>query len=321
MKRFLSLWAGAVLALSACGAAAQEYPARPVRMIVGFAPGGGNDILARLMAEQLQRRLGQPFIVENRPGASGAIAIGAVKRAEPDGYTLLVGPSSGMTVNPAIYNNLDYDPVADFAPISLVGDIPMILTVKADSSARAVADLVSQGKKSGKPLFSGSGANSFQLATGLFAQRVGLETEVVNYKGNSAVVAALLANEIDFALIDTAAVLPQIRSGRLKALAVTGAKRFTLLPDVPTVAESGAPGFAMSFWSSLYAPAGTPPAIIEKLQTAVSVAVREPAVANRLLELGIDPVGSGPQVLADTMAREIPMYAAAAKAANLSPVQ
>ncbi|WP_421721897.1 Bug family tripartite tricarboxylate transporter substrate binding protein [Achromobacter denitrificans] len=206
MKRYLSLWAGVMLAVSACHAAAQDYPARPVRMVVGFAPGGGNDILARLMAEQLQRRLGQPFIVENRPGASGAIAIGAVKRAEPDGYTLLVGPSSGMTVNPAIYRDLDYDPVADFAPISLVGDIPMILAVKADSTARSVADLVGQGEKSGKPLFAGAGANSFQLATGVFASRVGLEAEVVNYKGNSAVVAALLANEIDFALIDTAAV-------------------------------------------------------------------------------------------------------------------
>ncbi len=148
-----------------------------------------------------------------------------------------------------------------------------------------------------------------------------LATEVVNYKGNSAVVAALLANEIDFALIDTAAVLPQIRSGRLKALAVTGAKRFTLLPDVPTVSESGAPDFAMSFWSSLYAPAGTPPAVIEKLQATVSAAVRDPAVAERLLELGIDPVGSASKTLADTMAQEIPMYAAAAKAAKLAPAQ
>lgn len=321
MKRYLSLWAGVMLAVSACHAAAQDYPARPVRMVVGFAPGGGNDILARLMAEQLQRRLGQPFIVENRPGASGAIAIGAVKRAEPDGYTLLVGPSSGMTVNPAIYRDLDYDPVADFAPISLVGDIPMILAVKADSTARSVADLVGQGKKRGKPLFAGAGANSFQLATGVFASRVGLEAEVVNYKGNSAVVAALLANEIDFALIDTAAVLPQIRSGRLNALAVTGAKRFALLPDVPTVAESGAPGFAMSFWSSLYAPAGTPAAVIEKLQSNVAAAVREPAVSERLLELGIEPVGSASKALADTMAKEIPMYAQAAKAANLLPTK
>ncbi|WP_251863481.1 tripartite tricarboxylate transporter substrate binding protein [Achromobacter sp. Marseille-Q4962] len=318
MKRYLSWWLGMLIAALACHAAAQDYPARPVRMIVGFAPGGGNDILARLMAEQLQRRLGQPFIVENRPGASGAIAIGAVKRAPADGYTLLVGPSSGMTVNPALYRELDYDPVADFAPISLVGDIPMILVVKKDSPARSVGDLAALAGKNGKPLFAGAGANSFQLATAVFSSRTAIPAEVVNYKGNSAVVAALLSNEIDFALVDAAAVLPQLRSGHLRALAVTGARRFTLLPDVPTVTESGVQGFAMSFWSSLYAPAGTPDAVVATLQSAISAALREPDVARRLLELGIEPVGSSSQALAETMAREIPLYKQAAKAANLS---
>lgn len=317
MKRFFYYWV-TLFALCTCTAmAAESYPARPVRMIVGFAPGGGNDILARLMAEQLQRRLGQPFIVENRPGASGAIAVTAVKRAEPDGYTLLVGPSSSMTVNPAIYQKLDYDPVADFKPISLVGDIPMILSVKASSQVRTLSDLVAQAKGSEKGLFAGAGATSFQLATELFANHTGIRNEIVNYKGNSSVVAALLANEIDFALVDTAAILPQIRGGQLRAIAVTGSKRFSSLPDVPTVAELGAPGFAMSFWSSLYAPAGTPDAIVQSLQATVSASLREPEVSSRLLELGIEPVGSTAKELAQVMAREIPVYKKAAKDANL----
>ncbi|KAG0748635.1 hypothetical protein G6F24_015360 [Rhizopus arrhizus] len=169
---------GLTASLAHAQAGAPAGPAKTIRYVVPFSPGGVSDGVARLMAEQLSARLGQSVIVENKPGVSGIVGTQLVARAEPDGYTLLVGPSSGMTVNPAIYNNLDYDPVADFAPISLVGDIPMILTVKADSSARSVADLVGQGKKNGKPLFAGSGASSFQLATALFAKRGGLDAEV-----------------------------------------------------------------------------------------------------------------------------------------------
>lgn len=318
MKRYLPRCLGVVLAALACHVSAQDYPTKPVRMIVGFAPGGGNDILARIMADQLQSRLGQTFIVENKPGASGTIAIGTVKRAEPDGYTLLVGPSSGMTVNPALYETLDYDPVKDFAPISLVGDIPMFITVNVDSPIKSISDLKNRAGKSDKPLFAGSGANSFQLATELFANKAGFKPELVNYKGNSAVVTALLANEIDFALVDAAAALPQVRAGRLNAIAVTSERRFSLVPDVPTVAESGVPGFAMSFWSSLYAPAGTPEHVIKTLQSNVSAAVGNAEVANRILELGIEPVGSTPEKLAEVMSVEIPLYKEAARAANLT---
>lgn len=310
----------ALLGLLPWSAGAQgDYPTKPVRMVVGFAPGGGNDILARLMAEQLQKLLGQPFVVENRAGASGMIAIEAVKRADPDGYTLLVGPSSGMAVNPALYSKLSYDPVKDFAPVSLVGDIPMILTVNPSNKATTAREFIALAKASPKPLHVGSGANSFQLASAVLADKAGMTLDNVNYRGNSQVVTALMANEIEVSLIDAAAVMPQIQSGRLKALAVTGKTRFSQLPDVPTVSEAAVPGYVMSFWSALFAPAGTPQPVIDRLQAAIKQSVAVPAVAERMRQLGIDPVGSTARELADTLAREIPLYKEAARMANVKP--
>ncbi|GAA5231688.1 tripartite tricarboxylate transporter substrate binding protein [Verticiella sediminum] len=310
--------AGAALALAHSLVLAQPaYPDKPVRVIVGFAPGGGTDVVARLLAEQLQGQLGQPFVVDNRPGASGAIAIGAVKRAEADGYTLLAGPSSGMVVNPALYSNLDYDSVKDFAPIALVGDIPMVLAVKPELPVSSVAELIAHAKNSKQPLFAASGATSFQLATEIFASRAGMDVDVVSYRGNSQAVTAVLSNEVDFALIDAAAVLAQVKAGALRALAVTSAERFGSLPELPTVAEAGVPDFTMSFWQALFAPAGTPPSVVETLQNATARAIENPVVAQRLRAMGVEPIGGTAARLADVMQREIPMYAQAAKAANI----
>ena len=319
MKRSFPVLLLGLLVLLPYTAGAQDYPVKPVRMIVGFAPGGGNDILARLMAEQLQKVMHQPFVVENRAGASGMIAIEAVKRADPDGYTLLVGPSSGMAVNPALYTKLPYHPIKDFAPISIVGDIPMILTVNPASKAKTTGEFIALAKQSALPLHVGSGANSFQLAAALFADKAGISLDNVNYKGSSQVVTALMGNEIEVALIDAAAVLPQIQSGRLRALAVTGKTRFSQLPDVPTVAESGVPGFVMSFWSALFAPTGTPQPVIDKLQLAIKQSVAVPSVVERMKQLGIDPIGSTSAELADTVARDIPLYRDAARMANIKP--
>jgi tripartite-type tricarboxylate transporter receptor subunit TctC len=295
------------------------YPDKPVKLVVGFAPGGGNDILARLMAERLQETLGQPFLVENRAGASGMIAINAVKRSPADGYTLLVGPSSGMAVNPFLFTNIQYDPVKDFAPISLVGDFPMVVTVNPASKAQTLKQFLDIARKSQQPLHVGSGATSFQLAAAVFASKAGFAVENVSYRGNGMVVTALLANEVEFALVDAAAVLPQIRAGKLRALGVTGGKRFLQLPDVPTVAEAGVSGFAMSFWSGLFAPAGTPAAVVDKLQDAVAQAVRRPDMRQRLLELGIEPVGSSVAELANALSRDLVLYKNAATLANLKP--
>ncbi|MGD9943924.1 MAG: Bug family tripartite tricarboxylate transporter substrate binding protein, partial [Burkholderiaceae bacterium] len=318
MKRCAVLVLGLALAVLGGPLQAQTaYPAKPVRMLVGFAPGGGNDILARLMAEHFQQTLGQPFVVENRPGASGMIAIEAVRQAAPDGHTLLVGPSSGMAVNPALFAKINYDPVKDFAPISLVGDIPMIVTVNPASKAGTLQEFIASAKRSAKPLLVGSGATSFQLAAAVFASKAGITLDNVNYKGNSQVVTAMLANEVDVALIDAAAVMPQIQAGKLRALAVTGSRRFSQLPDVPTADEAGARGFVMSFWSALFAPAGTPPAVVTKLQGAVQQALAKPEVSRRLKDLGIEPVGSSAAELADTMARDLPLYKDAARLAKV----
>lgn len=320
MKRSFPVLLLGLLALLPFAAGAQtDYPTKPVRMIVGFAPGGGNDILARIMAEQFQKTMNQPFIVENRAGASGMIAIEAVKRADADGYTLLVGPSSGMAVNPALYTKLSYDPVKDFAPIAIVGDIPMILTVNPSSKARTTREFIALAKQSALPLHVGSGANSFQLAAALFADKAGISLDNVNYKGSSQVVTALMANEIEVALIDASAVLPQIQAGRLRALAVTGKTRFSQLPEVPTVVESGVPGFVMSFWSALFAPVGTPQPVIDKLQAAIKQSVAVESVVDRMKQLGIDPIGSTSAELAATVARDIPLYKDAARMANIKP--
>ncbi|MGV3656064.1 MAG: Bug family tripartite tricarboxylate transporter substrate binding protein, partial [Noviherbaspirillum sp.] len=289
------------------------------KLLVGFAPGGGNDILARLMAEQFQKRFGQPFIVENRSGASGMIAIGAVKNAPPDGYTLLVGPSSGMAVNPALFAKINYDPVKDFKPISIVGDIPMIVTVNSGSKAETLRQFIEKAKNSAAPLYVGSAATSFQLAGAVFANKAGIKLENVNYRGSSQVVTALLANEVDVALIDAAAAIPQIRAGKLRALAVTGNARFSQLPDIPTAAEAGVPGFVMSFWSALFAPAGTPDNVVSALQSAVKQGLAVPEVAQRMKELGIEPVGSTSAELANTLAKDLPTYKDAAKLANVRP--
>lgn len=322
MKRIVTavLSALALAGLLAGTARAQgSYPARPVKILVGFAPGGGNDILARLMAENLQRKLGQSFYVENRSGASGMIAIDAAKHAEADGYTLLVGPSSGMAVNPSLFAKITYDPVKDFAPITMMGDIPMIVTVNPASPAKSLAEFVALAKRSAQPMHIGSAATSFQLAGALFAEKAGIKLDDVPYRGSSQVAAALLAGEVDVALVDASAVMPQIQAGKLRALAVTGARRFSQLPNVPTVGEAGTPGFVMSFWSALFAPAGTPPAVVSTLQGSIKQILAMPDVGQRLKELGIEPVSSTPAELAETLVREIPMYQNAARMAGVKP--
>lgn len=320
MKRILSmLVCSLVCAIPAAVVAQTAYPTKPAKLVVGFAPGGGNDILARLMAEHFQKSLGQPFVVENRSGASGMIAIEAVKNAAPDGYTLLVGPSSGMAVNPTLFSKINYDPVKDFVPIAIMGDIPMVITVNPASKAKTLAEFVQMARNSPNPLHVGSAATSFQLASAVFANKAGIALENVNYRGSALVVTAMLANEVEIALIDAAAVLPQIRAGKLRALAVTGSARFSQLPDVPTAVEAGVPGFTMSFWSALFAPAGTPAPVVSALQASVRQGVQIPEVAQRLKELGIEPIGSTSEELTRVLARDLLTYKEAAKMAKVVP--
>lgn len=297
---------------------AAAYPERPVSLVVGFPPGGGNDVLARLLASHLQNDLGKPFVVENKPGAQGFIAFGAVKNAAPDGHTLLIGPSSGMTVNPAIYTSLPYDAERDFAPVSLIGEFPLVISVHPKAPYQTLTEFIEAARKSPGAIDYASAATSFQLATEMFAQSAGVKLNHIPYKGSAQAVTAVLGEQVPVTFADSAAVNAQVRDGALRALAVTSRERIPGLPQVPTVSEAGLPGFDIVLWSGLFAPAGTPGEIVERLQGAVYKATQDAGFQERLAALGVIPVGSTPQVLGETVRRQIREYTEVAKANNIT---
>jgi tripartite-type tricarboxylate transporter receptor subunit TctC len=312
---------GVLLALTFAtqvGAQAQ-YPSSPVKMIVGFAPGGGNDILARILADKLGAHYKSSFVVDNRPGANGIIAIEAAKRSEPNGHSILVGPSSGMIFNPILIKQLSYDPVKDFAPIAMVGTFPLLVVVKADSPIKSLKDLVDLAKaKPGEVNFS-SAATSFQMATEAFTQRAGIQMLNVPYRGSAPAATAVLTNDVTVNFGDISAVLPLIQGGQLRALAVTTEKRIPSLPDVPTIAESGYPGFEMVFWSALYLPAGTPEPIRAGLEAEVQKIVAMPDVLDRMGKLGVEPSFMPGTALAAKMKSDIEIYRKVADTAGIKP--
>lgn len=300
-------------------AEAQDYPSGTVKLTVGFAPGGGNDILARVLAEKLQEAFGKPFIVENRPGASGVIAVDTVKRAAPDGLTLLVGPSSAMTVNPIMLKNVSYDPVKDFTPIATIGYFPLVVAAHPSVSANTLPELIALAKAAPGKINYSSAATSFQIVTEFFAQRAGIKLQMVPYKGSAPAVLGAVANEVALTFGDIAAVLPQIQAGKLKALAVTTATRVPSLPDVPTIAESGLPGFNIALWSALFAPVGTPTHIVSKLETEVRRIVAQPDVRAKMSTLGIEPAGSPGAELPKRITNEIEMFRKVAEESGIKP--
>jgi len=310
----------AALFVSVAPVAAQDkYPSGTVKLTVGFAPGGGNDILARLLAEKMQDTLKGSFIVENRPGASGMIAVDTVRRAVPDGLTLLVGPSSAMTVNPVLLKNVAYDPVKDFAPIAMIGHFPLIVAVHPSAPVKTLSELIALARKEPGKLNYSSAASSFQIVTELFAQRADIKLQHVPYKGSAPAVMAVVANEVTLTFGDIAAVLPQVQGGKLKALAVTTAKRVPSLPDVPTIAESGVAGFDVALWSALFAPAGTPPGILKTLEDEVIRVVALPDVQDKMKTLGVVPAGTPGAKLPALISAEIETFRKVAASAGLKP--
>ncbi len=317
-RRAILISAAMLLSLTVAGHA-QQYPSGPVKLTVGFAPGGGNDILARILAEKLQETFGKSFVVENRPGASGVIAVDAVKRAAPDGLNLLVGPSSAMTVNPVLLKSISYDPVKDFAPIATIGVFPLIVAAHPSVKANNLAELIALAKAEPGKINYSSAATSFQIVTEHFAQQAGIKIQNVPYKGSAPAVLGVVANEVAFTFGDIAAVLPQIQAGQLKALAVTTAKRVPSLPEVPTVAESGVPGFDMSLWSALFAPAGTPRETVKALEDEVRRIVSLPDVQAKMKTLGVEPAGTPGAEIPKRISDEIETFRNVAKAAGLEP--
>jgi tripartite-type tricarboxylate transporter receptor subunit TctC len=306
-----------LMLLPASPVLAQAWPNKPIRIVVGFPPGGGNDIIARLAGAKMQETWGQSVVIENRPGANSIIAAEFVAKAAPDGYTLLVNATGGMTVNPSLYPKLSYDPIRDFVPISIIGSFPMVLAVHPSVPATTVQELVAHARANPGKLNYSSGSTSFQLATELLKQMTGISMNHVPYKGSAASANAVLANDVQVTIIDAPPVLPQIRGGRLRGLAVTSAKRVSAAPELPTIAESGVPGYDMSLWIALFAPAGTPQDVSARLSAEAMRIAQLPDVREKLLGLGVEPVGSTQEQLAATLRAEIPRYGAVIKASGM----
>jgi tripartite-type tricarboxylate transporter receptor subunit TctC len=298
--------------------AAADYPSKSIRIIVGYTPGGANDILARLVGQKMSETFGQPVIVENRPSAGAIIGTDAVAKAAPDGYTLTMGASGPIVFNPSLYAKLPYDAMRDLAPVSMVGSFPLILVVQAGSPIHNVKELAAYSKANPSKSNYGSSAASFRLATELLKTKGGISAEHVPYKGSAPAVQAVESGEVLMTLVDSGPAAGAIKGGLLRGLAVTSAKRMALLPDIPTMAEQGV-DLQIILWSGLLAPAGTPPAIIQKLQTEVSRIVKLPDVRERMLQLGIEPEGSTPEEFARVISTEIPLWMSVAKANNIQP--
>jgi tripartite-type tricarboxylate transporter receptor subunit TctC len=318
----IAVASAAVLLQSGVPALAQTdpaagFPKQPIRMIVGLAPGGSNDIIARIVAQKLTERLGQPVIVENKPGAGGTIAADMVARATPDGYTLLVAPAGSMVINPAVYSKLPYDPLKSFDMISNIAVYHLVLSVSSTLPIKTVKELIEWGKANPDKANYASTSAIFQLTTELFKQKTGAPFQHIPFKSGAELVTAVLTGQSTMTFADAGPAMPQFRAGTLRPLASTGATRLPELPDVPTLAEVGIDGVVVEGFIGLAAPKGTPAAIVKKLEAEVVAITKLPEVAGRIREIGLLPDGSTGAAFYDRIAKDIPKYTAVAKAANI----
>jgi len=302
------------LALAAHGALAQGYPSRAVKLVVGFTPGGGVDINARLLAPKLAEYLGQPFIVENRPGAGTNIANEYVTKSAPDGYTLLVN-TAAVAINMSLYKNLPFDTLRDFAPVSVFSESPNVLVVNAKLPALTLKDFIALARASpGKMNYSSAGVGTTQhLAAELFKLRTGLFIVHIPYRGTAPSMTGLIAGEVDLSFANIPAILQFVRSGRLRPLASTGTRRDAQLPDVPTMKEAGVEGVEVTVWYGVLAPAATPREIVNALAGAIIKATRAPDTRQRLLEQGAEPVGNTPEEFGKLLREEVAKWAEVVK--------
>jgi tripartite-type tricarboxylate transporter receptor subunit TctC len=311
-----------LLLLLATSALADWSPTRPVKLVVPFAPGGQPDVVARSLAEPLSRALGQPVIVENRPGAGGNIAAEAVARSAPDGLTLLFGTNGPLVVSPALYKDLPYDPLRDLAPVTLVGTSPNLIAVNPSLGVATLAELVAKAKAApGKLNFASVGKGSIsQLSMEMLNGAAGIKTVHIPYNGGAPAVTALIAGDVQLLSLNPTALIPQVEAGKLRVLAQTTARRSPLIAAVPTVAESGYPGFDAGVWMAVMAPARTPPEALQRLHAELARIIRSPEMKASLWDRQwIDPVGSTPAELAELLRREREQWARAVRAAGITP--
>jgi tripartite-type tricarboxylate transporter receptor subunit TctC len=297
-----------------------QYPDRPIRIVVGFTPGGGNDIIARVFGQKLSESLGQPVIIENKPGAGAMLATEYVARSAPDGYTLLVGASGAMTISPAVYEKMTYDTMRDFKPVSSLGSFPLILIVNAKSEFKSLADLVAYAKANPEKANYSSSSAAFQLATELFKQKTGAPMQMIPYKGANDSVTAVISGEVTATIADAGPVIGQVNGGMARALAVAASTRAESLPDVPTMKEAGADVEAV-LWSGIFVPAATPPEIVRKLEAEFIRIARLPDVVSRLKLLNIDSVGNSSEEFSRIIASDLERWKAVARAGNIKMAQ
>lgn len=317
MRLRTALCASLAFTLSAPGLAQESFPSKPIHIIVGFAAGGGNDIIARVVAPKMSEGLGQPVIIENRPGAQNIIAAEYVAKAAPDGYTLLMGPSGAMTMNPAIYSKLPYSPLKDFIPISMIGDFPLILVVSAELPVNSVKELIEYARAHPAGVNYSASAAPFQLAAELFNQKTGTKFAYIPYKSSGESVNAVMSGQVTITITDPPPVIGAIKGGRVRALAVTASKRDPAWPEVPTLAEAGGPDVEIRLFTGFHAPAGTPRAIVDRLQQEVARVVKIPEIRERLDQMSIVPSGNTSEEFRAIIARDIDKWTAVAKAANI----
>ena len=300
-------------------ALAQAWPSKPITYVVPFPPGGTTDVLARILGQKLGAALGTTIVVENKPGAGGNVGSEFVAKAAPDGYTILGGTISSHAINVSLYPKLPYDPVTSFQPITLIGTNPNILVVNAASPYRSVQDVTAALKaKPGSLSYASAGNGTSQhLSAELYKYMAGVDMVHIPYKGSGPAIQDVIGGQVPM-MFDTSVVAgPHIESGRLRALAVTSSKRAAVFPNVPTMAESGVPGYDVVSWQAVFAPAGTPKPIVDRLHAEIAKILKEPDVQERLAKLGLDPSGMAPAELAAFQKAEIDKWAKVIKAANI----
>jgi tripartite-type tricarboxylate transporter receptor subunit TctC len=318
LARFLV--ATMALGLLAGGAQAQTYPSKPIRLVVPFPPGGTTDILARTVGQKMTENWGQPVVIDNRPGAGGNIGSDLVAKAAPDGYTLLMATISTHAINVSLYKNLPFDSVRDFAPVSRIGTLPNILIVHPSVPVKSVKELIELAKsKPGELNFASSGVGtSLHLSGELFNSMAGVKLVHIPYKGSSPALADLLGGQVKIMFDNLPSALPHVKAGKLKPLAVTSAKRATVLPEVPTVIESGLPGFEVTSWFAIFVPAKTPTEIVAKLNGEIVKILNSGDVKEKLAQIGVDPAPTTPEALAAFAKAETEKWGKVVKATGAS---
>ena len=302
---------GAALSVTSVGAIAQQYPDRAIRLIIPFAPAGTNDIIGRVVAQRAGELLGQTIVADNRAGAGGTIGSTLAARSQSDGYTLLLGHIGTLAVNPTLYRKPGYDPLKDFAPITLVAKLPNLMAVFPKLPAKTVQEFVglAKAKKGGLSYGSGGVGGAAHLATEYFKQQTGIDIVHVAYRGTGLAVVDVISGQLAMTMAGIPAIIPHVRNGNLRSMAITGAQRSRMLPDVPTVAESGVPGFEATQWYGIVTPAGAPKAILSTLHAAIVKAVHSPEVTERFAADGAEPFTNSPQEFRAYIKAEIDRWA------------